>query len=136
MQFIIDNWYLFLALAVIVYLLLAGPITQALLGIKTLPVKQAVQLINRESAVVVDVREPEEFRGGHIPNAINVPLTGLSGRIKDLEKYKGKPLLLSCRTSQRSARAATLLRKQGFTAAYILAGGITAWQSENLPIKK
>jgi rhodanese-related sulfurtransferase len=136
MQFVIQNWYLFLALVVIVYLLLAGPIMRSLLGIKTLPVSRAVQLMNHESAVVVDVREPDEFRTGHIPNAINIPLGSLKDRVKDIEKYKSKPVLLSCRTSQRSARAATLLRKQGFTAAHILAGGITAWQSENLPIKK
>jgi rhodanese-related sulfurtransferase len=136
MQFVIQNWYLFLALVVIVYLLLAGPITRSLLGIKTLPVSQAVQLMNHESAVVVDVREPDEFRTGHIPNAINIPLGSLTERIKDIEKYKTTPVLLSCRTSQRSARAATILSKRGFIAAHILAGGITAWQGANLPIKK
>lgn len=136
MQFVIQNWYLFLALAVIAYLLLAGPLLRAIRGIKTLPVSQAVLLMNHESAVVVDVREPDEFRAGHIPNAINIPLGTLSGRLKDIEKYKDRPILLSCRTSQRSAQAATLLRKQGFTAAHILGGGITAWQNENLPTKK
>ncbi len=136
MQFVIHNWYLFLALVVIGYLLLSGPITRALLGVKTLPVNQAVQLMNNASAVVVDVREPDEFRTGHIPNAINIPLGTLTDRLKDLEKYKTSPILLSCRTSQRSARAATLLSKRGFIAAHILAGGITAWQAANLPIKK
>ena len=136
MQFVIHNWYLFLALVVIAYLLLSGPITRSLLGIKTLPVTQAVQLMNNASAVVVDVREPDEFRAGHIPNAINIPLGSLADRLKEIEKYKTTPILLSCRTSQRSARAATLLSKQGFIAAHILAGGITAWQGANLPIKK
>ena len=136
MQFVIHNWYLFLALIVIAYLLLVGPITRSLLGIKTIPVNQAVQLMNHASAVVVDVREPDEFRSGHIPNAINIPLGSLNERIKDIEKYKNVPLLLTCRTSQRSARAATLLSKQGFIATHILAGGFIAWQGANLPVKK
>ena len=136
MQFLINNWYLFLALVVIAYLLLAGPVMQAVRGIKTLPVAQAVRFMNQESALVVDVREPDEFRSGHIPNAINIPLGALPGRLKEIEKYKDKAILLNCRTSQRSARAALMLRKQGYTTAHILGGGILAWQKENLPTEK
>lgn len=136
MQFVINNWYLFLALAIIVFLLLAGPVMQAIRGIKTLPVGQAVRFMNQESALVVDVREPDEFRAGHIPRAINIPLGALPSRLKEIEKYKDKPILLSCRTSQRSARAALMLRKQGYAMAHILGGGIVAWQNENLPTEK
>ena len=136
MQFVINNWYLFLAVAVFVYLLLAGPVMQAVRGIKTLTVAQAVQLMNQEGALVLDVREPDEFRTGHIPHAINIPVGTLPGRLKEIEKYKDKPILLNCRTSQRSARAALMLRKQGYTTAHILGGGILAWEKDNLPMEK
>ena len=136
MQFFSDNWYLFLALIIIAYMLFFGPLMQMIHGIKTLPVNQAVRLMNNESAVVVDVREPDEFRGGHIPHSINIPLGTLHGRLKEIEKYRDKPVLLSCRTSQRSGRAALILKKNGFAMAHILGGGIIAWQKENLPTSK
>jgi rhodanese-related sulfurtransferase len=136
MQFVIHNWYLFLALAVISYMLFAAPAIRAARGIKTLSVGQSVLLMNHESAVVVDVREPDEYRSGHIPNSLNIPLSSLGGRVNELEKFKDRAVLLSCRTSQRSARAASILRKHGFASAHIIGGGITAWQSENLPIEK
>jgi rhodanese-related sulfurtransferase len=136
MQFIADNWYLFLGLFVVLALLLAGPVTRYFYGIKMLPLTEAVRLMNSESAVVVDVREPNEFRSGHIPNAINVPLSGLVTHLPQLEKYKTRPVVVSCQTSQRSARAALILKRHGFDTAHVLAGGFLRWQSENLPVAK
>lgn len=136
MQFFINNWYLFLALAVVLGMLLAGPLSRYLYGIKMLPASEAVRLMNRDAAVVIDVREPDEFRSGHIPNAINLPLSALVARMTELEKYKTKPLVVSCRTSQRSARAAMILRRHGFQTAHVLAGGIVGWQNESLPVQK
>ncbi len=136
MQFVINNWYLFLALVFVSGMLIAGPIKQLLSGVKSVPVSQAVRMINHESAVIIDVREPDEFRGGHIPGAVNVPLGNLHGRMSELDKFKDRPLLISCRTSQRSAKAAMVLRKHDFPSVHVLAGGITAWQGENLPTQK
>jgi rhodanese-related sulfurtransferase len=99
-------------------------------------VAQAVQLINRQDAAVVDVREPGEFRGGHIPNARNIPLGQLAGKIKDLEKLKDKPVLLSCQTGARSAQAAGTLRQAGFAQVFNLAGGMNAWQQASMPVEK
>ncbi|HEX9628028.1 MAG TPA: rhodanese-like domain-containing protein [Acidiferrobacterales bacterium] len=136
MQFVVNNWYLFLGLIVVLALLVAGPLTRYLYGIRMLPVNEAVRLINSESAVLIDVREPNEFRSGHIPNAVNVPMSGLAARLPEIAKYKDKPIVVSCQTSQRSARAALILRKHGFGTAHVLAGGFLRWQSENLPVKK
>ncbi|MHB8427271.1 MAG: rhodanese-like domain-containing protein [Acidiferrobacterales bacterium] len=136
MQFVIHNWYLFLALAVVLVLLVAAPLNQALHGVKSVPAGQAVRMVNHESALIIDVREPDEFRGGHIPNSINIPLSALRGRLSELEKFKSRPLIVSCRTSQRSAKAAMALRKHDFQSVHILAGGILAWQNENLPTQK
>lgn len=133
MQFVINNWYLFLALIVVLSMLIGGPIRQSLLGISSIPIAQAIQLVNRQSGIIVDVREPDEFKGGHIPRAINVPLSALNSRINELEKYKNKPVIVCCRSGQRSAQAAVSLRKQGFNTVHNLSGGFSAWQRDNLP---
>jgi rhodanese-related sulfurtransferase len=135
-DFAIKYWYLFLALAVVLALLVMGPVFQLIHGVKTVNVWDAVQLINHESAVVIDVSEPNEFKTGHIPDAMNIPLTGLGGRVKELEKHKNKPIVLTCRSGNRSGRGAVTLRKQGFEKVYALNGGIVAWERDNLPVEK
>lgn len=99
-------------------------------------VTEAVQLINRKDAVIVDVREPNEFKAGHIPNARNFPLSQMKDRAKELAKLKGKPLLLVCQTGSRSAQACGDLQKDGFAEAVTLGGGMGAWQQAALPLEK
>ncbi len=135
-DFVIKYWYLFGGFIVVLAMLAAGPITQLLHGIKNISVWEAVKLINHESAVIVDVSEPQEFKTGHIPDAINIPLGGLAGRVKELEKHKSKPVVFTCRTGSRSSRGAVVLRKQGFEKVYALAGGLAAWEKDNLPLEK
>lgn len=136
LQFVINNWYLFVALAVILFLLAAGPISQQMHGIRNANAAQAIQLLNRENGVVVDVCEPKEFSAGHVPNAINLPLSSLKDRMRDLEKHKNKPIIVSCRSGNRSLKAAVILRKHGFATVYNLAGGLQAWERDNLPLEK
>lgn len=133
MHFVTNNWYLFVALFVVLFMLLGAPLRQAMLGIASIPSSQAVQLINRQSGVVVDVREADEYKTGHIPRAINLPLSTLSTHLNELQKFKDKPVILCCRSGQRSARAAVMLRKNGFNQVHNLSGGLLAWQKENLP---
>lgn len=136
MQFIIHNWYLFVALGVILFLLAAGPLTQYIHGIKNANAAQTVQLLNREDGVVVDVCEPKEFQSGHVPNAINLPLSTLPNRLRELDKYKNKPVIVACRAGNRSMKGAVMLRKSGFAAVYNLSGGMLAWEKDNLPVEK
>lgn len=136
MQFIINNWYLFVALVVVLAMLVGGPLRQMMLGIRQVSIAEAIRLLNHEQAVIVDVREAEEYRSGHIPKAVHAPLSGLSSGLAQLEKFKSRPVIVSCRTSNRSARAAVLLRQKQFTNVQVLAGGIQAWQGENLPVEK
>lgn len=135
-DFIIKNWELFLALAVILALLAAGPLMQFIHGVKNIGPMQAVQLVNREGGVFVDVCQPQEYQAGHIPNSINVPLATLRQVPRQLEKYKGKPVIVSCRSGNRSVKGAVLLRKQGFQTVYSLSGGLAGWQRDNLPLEK
>ncbi|MHB1950746.1 MAG: rhodanese-like domain-containing protein [Acidiferrobacteraceae bacterium] len=133
LHFVAQNWYLFAALAVIVVLLVSGPVRQMLLGIENVSPGQAIQIANHRHGIFVDVREPTEFAGGHIPKARNMPLGTLPQAAADLEKLKDKPIILYCQSGQRSMRAATLLRQQGANTVYNLAGGFAHWQRENLP---
>lgn len=97
---------------------------------------EAVQLINRRDAIVLDVRETGDFAAGHIANARHVPEAQLNDRIGDLEKFKARPIIVTCRTGTRAPSVAGALRKRGFTEAVALRGGIAAWQQASMPLQK
>ena len=97
---------------------------------------EAVTLINRNDAVVLDVRDAAEFAGGHINNARHVPEKQLDERMKELEKLKAKPVIVSCATGRRAATVADSLRKHGFAEVVALRGGIAAWQQAGMPLEK
>lgn len=96
----------------------------------------AVQLINREKAVVVDVREPAEFAAGHVTGARNVPLGELESKLPGVMKNKALPLILVCASGARSGRAVAIAKKLGYEQAQSLGGGLKAWKDANLPIEK
>lgn len=97
---------------------------------------QAVQLMNRRDAVVVDVREASEYSTGHIAGARHIPQGQLQGRLKELEKAKGKPIIVACATGNRSRLASALLQKQGHEEVYNLQGGLAAWRQAGMPLEK
>ena len=99
-------------------------------------VLEAVQLINRRDAVVIDVRDAGEYAAGHIGNARNIPEAQLAERIKDLEKFKARPIIISCRSGGRAAHAGDVLRKHGFGEVFALRGGIAAWRQSSMPLEK
>lgn len=135
-DFVVSNWFLFAALIIVLFLLYGSAITQKLMGINSVTAFEAVRLMNQEKAVLVDVCEADEFKDGHILNAVSMPLSNFTARMGELEKYKTKPVILSCKSGNRSGKAATMLRKNGFEFVHTLAGGLTSWQRENLPIEK
>lgn len=105
-------------------------------GIKEADCTAALQLINHKNALVLDVRSDEEYKAGHILNSMQIPLGKLNERIGELEKHKERPVVVVCRTGNRSAGACATLGKSGFGQAYNLTGGILAWQKVNLPLRK
>ena len=96
----------------------------------------AVQLINREKAVVIDVCETEEFAAGHVGNAKNIPFSQLEEKLGAAVKNKALPLILVCQTGARSARAVAVAKKLGFDNAQAMSGGLAAWKTANLPVEK
>ena len=135
MQFLHDNWML-ASLALASGAMLAWSfIGNKLSGVDDADTLKATRLYN-DDALVLDVREDKEFAAGHIPKAKHIPLGQLANRIKELDKFKGKPVLVTCRSGQRSARACGMLKKAGFETVYNQAGGIIAWERANLPVTK
>lgn len=103
---------------------------------KVLDVNQAVLLMNKDETVVLDVREPKELRDGKIKNSRHITLGDLPKRLSDLESHKANPILVYCRSGNRSGHACNTLTKAGFTDVNNLSGGIMAWESANLPVSK
>jgi len=105
-------------------------------GVKEVDTVAALQLINHKDAIVLDVREPNEYVSGHVLNSKHIPLGKLKERMGELEKYKDRAVVVMCRTGNRSGTACFLLGKQGFTQASTLTGGVNAWQKNKLPLEK
>ena len=97
---------------------------------------EAVQLINRRDAVVLDVRASGDYAGGHVVGARNIPEAQLPDRMKELEKYKSRPIIVSCGSGSRAPSVSDMLRKNGYAEAFALKGGIAAWQQASLPLEK
>jgi rhodanese-related sulfurtransferase len=97
---------------------------------------EAVQLINRRDALVLDVRASGEYTAGHIASARHIQEAQLADRIKELDKFRSRPIIVSCGTGSRAPGVTGVLRKQGFTEVFALRGGIAAWQQASLPLEK
>lgn len=134
MKFIIDNWMM-IAVALASGGMLLWPLIKGG-GMGGLTADAAVQLINREKAVVVDVCEAEEFAAGHVVGAKNIPLGQLEEKLVGAVKNKALPLILVCKSGARSGRAVGIAKKLGFENAQSLTGGMGAWRTANLPIEK
>lgn len=136
MQFINNNFFPIIIALFSGCMLLWSVFGNRIRGIKDVDSTAALQLINHKNALVLDVREPDEYQAGHVLNARLIPLGKLKERIAELEKHQDQPIVVVCRSGNRSGTACALLGKQGFTQAYNLAGGMMAWQKANLPVEK
>ncbi|HEV7575545.1 MAG TPA: rhodanese-like domain-containing protein [Caldimonas sp.] len=134
MSFVVDNWYLFVTAIVSGGLLLWPMLAEGMGGAKV-SAADAVRLINREKAVLIDISEPAQYAAGHAVGARSVPLAGLETS-RDLPKNKSLPLVVVCPTGTSAPRAVALLKKLGFENTTALAGGLAAWRAANLPTEK
>jgi rhodanese-related sulfurtransferase len=99
---------------------------------ETVSPKQASVMKSENKAVIVDVREDDEWKEHHIPGAIHIPLAQLDKRLQELNVYKNSPIITQCKAGGRSARAQQTLKTAGFSKVYNLEGGIQAWDKEGL----
>ena len=133
LSFLIENW-IPAVMALVSGALLLWPVLQRGGQGGAISATEAVRLINREKAVVVDVCEPAEYAAGHVAGSRNVPLSKLEGA-NNLPSNKALPLVVVCATGARAPRAVAQLRKAGYANAQALAGGLKAWREANLPVE-
>ena len=134
MKFILDNWML-ISVALASGFMLFLPVMQGAATAGLSP-QQAVQMINREKAQVIDVCSAEEFAAGHLIGARHVPLDQLEQQLASVAKNKSQPLILVCASGLRSKRAVAVAKKLGYEQAHSLTGGLKAWKEANLPVEK
>ena len=135
MSFLIENWML-IAVALLSGAMLMWPAIAGNAGAGSLNANEAVQLINREKAVVVDVCGADEFKAGHVAGAKNLPLDELESKLAGVVKNKATPVILVCASGARSKRAVAVAKKLGYENAHSLSGGLGAWRAASLPVEK
>jgi len=134
-DFVRNNFLLFIV-ALVSGGMLLWPLVRRTTGGPWVNTTQATHLINREDAIVVDVREPNEFAAGHVLGAKNLPLARLDASGAELAKKKERPVIVYCDGGERSAKALATLKKHGYTRVANLSGGLGAWQQAGLPVEK
>ena len=129
-EFVVNHWILVTSFFVVLGLLISNLIS----SVNGIGPQAAVTLMNRGSAVAVDIRPKSDFESGHIINSLHVPLEEFPQAMTKLEKYKDRPLLVYCAVGNSSGRAVRELRNSGFSKTHALKGGFNAWRGDNLPI--
>ena len=131
-----NNTILVVAIILVSLMLIHNLVGEKLRGYSSISPAQSTQMINHDDALILDVRENNEYSSGHIINSLHIPLSTLTTRLGDLEKYKAKTVIIACRSGNRSSQACTKLKKEGFEQVFNLSGGVMAWESANLPLVK
>jgi rhodanese-related sulfurtransferase len=133
-EFMTNHWMLSSAFGVVLVLFILNELKQRSgSGAKINP-QRAVQLMNHNDAVIIDVRHPETFKDGHIVNSQNIPSGELADKLSSLNKHKQKTLILVCEQGLQSSKAANQLKNEGFEQVYFVSGGMMSWKAENLPL--
>lgn len=134
MKFILDNWMLLLV-ALSSGALLLWPAVRGAAGGSLTP-NAAVQLINQEKAVVIDVCEASEYAAGHVTGAKHIPLAQLANQLPGVVKNKELPVIFVCQSGMRSNSAARIAKGLGYQKAQSLGGGLSSWRAASLPVEK
>lgn len=133
-EFIANHAFLFIALGLILVMIVVTEVQQFTRKFNDLSPGEAVRLINDNNALVLDVREDKETREGMLQGAKHIPVGVLPKRIDEISKAKERPVLVYCRSGNRSVNASNTLVKHGFTQVNNLKGGFIAWRNDNLPV--
>jgi rhodanese-related sulfurtransferase len=136
MEFLVRNWPLALVFVVSGIMLLWPLLKRRLSTSREIGTLDATRLINAEDPLVLDVREPNEYAGGRLPNALHIPLSQLKDRAAEITKHVARPVIVYCDRGVRSSAAASALARLGFTRVQSLRGGVRAWKEAGLPLAK
>jgi len=130
LEFLSEQWALVAALLVFVVMLF---VHEARRSGPSLSPQQAINLINREEGIFLDLRDAGDYKQGHIVDAVNIPASKLPERMGELEKYRDKPVVLVCKMGQQSGVAGKQLKAAGFEHVYKMSGGMMEWGNQQLP---
>ena len=135
-EFISQNIMLVLLFMASGVMLVWPTLAGTMAGSREIGTLETTRLMNTGNALVLDIRDTVEFSGGRIPKSKNIPLAEIDKRLDEISRFKDKPVIVTCRTNNRSGSAARLLKKHGFADVYQLAGGFGAWQQASLPVER
>lgn len=134
-QFVSDHPMLCLAWVALLIAVIVTTFKNRFSKVNEISRGEAIRLINKEDAAIVDLRTREDYRKGHIANALNLTSAEIkSGSLGELDKAKTKPVIVVCATGSTSREPAENLNKAGFERVYVLKEGISGWSGENLPL--
>lgn len=136
LEFISNHQLLFVALVVVIILIIQNIVSDATRKFKLVTPAEAINLMNREDAVVIDVRAENEYKDGHIADAVQIPLSKIKDKADSLAKYKDRPVIFYCKTGSFANDASKTAIKQGLHRVHMLKGGLLAWLDANLPLAK
>ncbi len=135
MEFAHNHLVLCLAWVVLLVLVIVTTFKGLFSKVKTISRSEATHLINKQDAVIVDVRSRDDFRKGHISGAVNLAAAEIKkGNLTEIEKFKTQPVIVACATGQSAGEAASQLSAAGFVNVSVLKDGISGWSGENLPL--
>ena len=129
--FIVNHPYLCGAFLLLLALFIRNEMRR---GGRSVSAQQLVELVNKENALVLDVRDKKEYDAGHIVHAVNIPFSSLDSRADELKKHKERAIVIACKMGQHSGSAGALLRRKGFQNVVRLTGGLAEWRNQSLPV--
>ena len=132
-EFVVNHYIL---VSLFAALLIALVFLESRRGGQKISAQAAVSLINRDQAIVVDIRDRKEFNEGRITGAVNIPLNALKSRVSELKKHENKQIIVADKMGQHSAMAVKQLKEAGFNDVVRLNGGVADWRGSNLPLVK
>ncbi|MBL1319670.1 MAG: rhodanese-like domain-containing protein [Methylophaga sp.] len=132
-EFLVNHWVLATLFVVLSSILMSDSLNQRISGMTPITTAQAVQLVNQQKGLFLDIREKDEFSKAHIAESTSMPLSTLSDNLGSL-KNKTQPIIIICASGQRSRAAAKQLSKNEFTEVYVLTGGLNSWKEAKLPL--
>lgn len=126
----------FVLVSVFVFLLVAFIINEGKQGGAAITPSSLVSLVNRDGAVILDIRDSKDFNAGHIAGSVNMPYANFESRKGELEAYKETPIVLVCKLGQHAGAVGRKLRAEGYTDVRRLSGGMAEWTANSLPLVK
>jgi rhodanese-related sulfurtransferase len=130
LEFLTQQWILVAALSSVVIMLFmhetrkSGP---------SLSPQKAINMVNAEQGVFLDLRDAADYKQGHIVDAVHIPSARLAERMAELEKYRNKPIILVCKMGQQASAAGKQLKANNFEQVYKMTGGMMEWSNLQLP---